>query len=59
MLLDLFDRYAIDTMQSVCLKEARVNASGPLEEETTLIGLTFGGYLRSKVYFFKKFCVKV
>ncbi|XP_031280673.1 ubiquitin carboxyl-terminal hydrolase 16-like [Pistacia vera] len=44
-----FLRYAIDTMQSVCLKEARVNASGPLEEETTLIGLTFGGYLRSKI----------
>ncbi|XP_041021352.1 ubiquitin carboxyl-terminal hydrolase 16-like [Juglans microcarpa x Juglans regia] len=44
-----FLRYAIDTMQSVCLKEARLDASGPLEEETTLIGLTFGGYLRSKI----------
>ncbi|KAL7245544.1 hypothetical protein ACSBR2_000806 [Camellia fascicularis] len=44
-----FLRYAIDTMQSVCLKEAGVNASGSLEEETTLIGLTFGGYLRSKI----------
>lgn len=42
-------RYAIDTMQSVCLKEAGVHASGSLEEETTLIGLTFGGYLRSRV----------
>ncbi|KAH7849246.1 hypothetical protein Vadar_015133 [Vaccinium darrowii] len=44
-----FLRYAIDTMQSVCLKEAGVYASGSLEEETTLIGLTFGGYLRSKI----------
>ncbi|XP_044475523.1 ubiquitin carboxyl-terminal hydrolase 16-like isoform X2 [Mangifera indica] len=44
-----FLRYAIDTMQSVCLKEARVNDSCLLEEETTLIGLTFGGYLRSKI----------
>lgn len=43
------DRNAIETMQSVCLKEGGVNASNPLEEETTLIGLTFGGYLRSKV----------
>ncbi|GAY41504.1 hypothetical protein CUMW_059960, partial [Citrus unshiu] len=44
-----FLRYAIDTMQSVCIEEAGVNASGPLEDETTLIGLTFGGYLRSKI----------
>ncbi|XP_057504573.1 ubiquitin carboxyl-terminal hydrolase 16-like [Actinidia eriantha] len=44
-----FLRYAIDTMQSACLKEAGVNASTSLEEETTLIGLTFGGYLRSKI----------
>ncbi|XP_059637309.1 ubiquitin carboxyl-terminal hydrolase 16 [Cornus florida] len=44
-----FLRYAIETMQSVCLKEAGVKASGSLEEETTLIGLTFGGYLRSKI----------
>lgn len=36
-------------MQSVCLAEPGVSASGSLEEETTLIGLTFGGYLRSKV----------
>ncbi|KAK3030734.1 hypothetical protein RJ639_036538 [Escallonia herrerae] len=42
-------RYAIDTMQSACLKEAGAKASGSLEEETTLIGLTFGGYLRSKI----------
>ncbi|KAG7966541.1 hypothetical protein I3843_08G055400 [Carya illinoinensis] len=44
-----FLRCAIDTMQSVCLKEAGLDASGPLEEETTLISLTFGGYLRSKI----------
>ena len=49
VLLSLTDRYAIETMQSVCLKEAGVNTSSSLEEETTLIGLTFGGYLRSKV----------
>lgn len=36
-------------MQSVCIQEVRVKGSGPLEEETTIIGLTFGGYLRSKV----------
>ncbi|KAM4077544.1 hypothetical protein ACJW30_12G145700 [Castanea mollissima] len=35
-------------MQSVCLKEAGVKASGSLEEETTLMGRTFGGYLRFK-----------
>ncbi|KAM3683440.1 hypothetical protein ACB098_12G147200 [Castanea mollissima] len=40
--------YAIDTMQSVCLKEAGVKASGSLEEETTVMGRTFGGYLRFK-----------
>ncbi|CAL5415047.1 unnamed protein product [Camellia sinensis] len=44
-----FLRYAIDTMQSVCLKEAGLNESSSLEDETTLIGLTFGGYLRSKI----------
>ncbi|XP_075648566.1 ubiquitin carboxyl-terminal hydrolase 16-like [Castanea sativa] len=44
-----FLRHAIDTMQSICLKEAGVKASGSLEEETTLMGLTFGGYLRSKI----------
>ncbi|XP_039012577.1 ubiquitin carboxyl-terminal hydrolase 17-like [Hibiscus syriacus] len=42
-----FLRYAVDAMQSVCLKEAR--ATGPLAEETSLIGLTFGGYLHSKI----------
>ncbi|KAL2892903.1 Ubiquitin carboxyl-terminal hydrolase 16 [Bienertia sinuspersici] len=44
-----FIRYAIDIMQSICLQEAGVNASGSLLEETTLMGLTFGGYLRSKI----------
>ncbi|KAE9458809.1 hypothetical protein C3L33_09237, partial [Rhododendron williamsianum] len=44
-----FLRYAIDAMQSVCLKEARVSSGSCLEEETSLIGLTFGGYLRSKI----------
>lgn len=44
-----FLRYAIDTMQSVCLREAETNVSGSAEEETTLVGLTFGGYLRSKI----------
>ena len=40
-------RCAVDTMQSVFLKEAP--AAGPFAEETTLVGLTFGGYLHSKV----------
>ncbi|XP_020213972.1 ubiquitin carboxyl-terminal hydrolase 16 [Cajanus cajan] len=44
-----FLRHVIDTMQSVCLMEAGVNASGSVEQDTTLIGLTFGGYLRSKI----------
>ncbi|KAL6180068.1 hypothetical protein ACLB2K_046736 [Fragaria x ananassa] len=44
-----FLRHAIDTMQSVCLMESGVNAPRSLKEETTLIGLTFGGYLRSKI----------
>ncbi|KAK8624234.1 hypothetical protein V6N13_065585 [Hibiscus sabdariffa] len=44
-----FLRYAIDAMQSVCLKEAGVVSSSCIEEESTLIGLTFGGYLRSKI----------
>ncbi|KAI9165768.1 hypothetical protein LWI28_020069 [Acer negundo] len=42
-----FLRCAVDTMQSVCLKEA--GAAGLLAEHTTLVGLTFGGYLRSKI----------
>ncbi|KAJ6405093.1 hypothetical protein OIU84_013130 [Salix udensis] len=43
-----FLRYTIDAMHSVCLKEAGVNALDSFEE-TTLLGLTFGGYLRSKI----------
>ncbi|KAM7262301.1 hypothetical protein ACFE04_021378 [Oxalis oulophora] len=42
-----FLRCAVDVMQSVFLKES--GAEGPLAEETTLVGLTFGGYLRSKI----------
>ncbi|CAH8374977.1 unnamed protein product [Eruca vesicaria subsp. sativa] len=42
-----FLRCAVDTMQSVFLKEA--DATGPFAEETTLVGLTFGGYLHSKI----------
>lgn len=34
-------------MQSVFLDEA--GAKGPSAEETTLVGMTFGGYLGSKV----------
>ncbi|CAL9090828.1 unnamed protein product [Musa textilis] len=45
-----FLRYAIDAMQSVCLKEAGAHAVDHLwAEETTLIQLTFGGYLQSKI----------
>ncbi|KAL0366371.1 UNVERIFIED_CONTAM: Ubiquitin carboxyl-terminal hydrolase 16 [Sesamum radiatum] len=45
-----FLRCAIDAMQFVCLKEAGVNVARSLDEETTLLGLTFGGYLQSKSY---------
>lgn len=44
-----FLRYAVDAMQSVCLKEAGKNAVGKQAEETTLIQQMFGGYLRSKI----------
>ncbi|CAL0307806.1 unnamed protein product [Lupinus luteus] len=44
-----FLRFAVETMQSVCLMEAAANASDSLKEETNLMGLTFGGYLRSKI----------
>ncbi|XP_010277575.1 PREDICTED: ubiquitin carboxyl-terminal hydrolase 17-like [Nelumbo nucifera] len=44
-----FLRYAIDAMQSICLREAGSNVDVPYAEETTLIGLIFGGYLRSKI----------
>ncbi|KAJ7943718.1 Ubiquitin carboxyl-terminal hydrolase [Quillaja saponaria] len=42
-----FLRCAVDTLQSACLKEA--GPVGPFAEETTLVGQTFGGYLRSKI----------
>ncbi|XP_019445403.1 PREDICTED: ubiquitin carboxyl-terminal hydrolase 17 [Lupinus angustifolius] len=42
-----FFRCVIDTMQSICLKNA--GKSSPLAEETTLVRYTFGGYLRSKI----------
>ncbi|KAL7104312.1 hypothetical protein ACP275_08G236100 [Erythranthe tilingii] len=42
-----FLRNVVDKMQSICLEEAGV--SGILAEDCTLMGLTFGGYLRSKV----------
>ncbi|KAL6504259.1 ubiquitin-specific protease [Orobanche gracilis] len=41
--------YAIDAMQLVCLKDAGVNVPSSLNEDTTLLGLTFGGYLQSKI----------
>ncbi|MQM08424.1 hypothetical protein Taro_041277 [Colocasia esculenta] len=44
-----FLRYAIDTMQSVCLKEHGLDSATRFAEETTLMQLTFGGYLRSKI----------
>ncbi|KAM0023945.1 putative ubiquitinyl hydrolase 1 [Helianthus debilis subsp. tardiflorus] len=44
-----FLRYVIDALQSVCIKESKRKSLNSLEEETTLIGLTFGGYLRSKI----------
>ncbi|XP_021758930.1 ubiquitin carboxyl-terminal hydrolase 17-like isoform X1 [Chenopodium quinoa] len=42
-----FLRYAVDTMQSVCVELS--GFSGPLGEESTLVGMTFGGYLYSKI----------
>ncbi|KAF8654384.1 hypothetical protein HU200_061565 [Digitaria exilis] len=44
-----FLRYAIDAMQSVCMKEARKGGALRSAEETTLVQLIFGGYLRSKI----------
>lgn len=50
-----FLRCAVDSMQSICLKEAGVSPSNTKGgkpspfEETNLIGLTFGGYIRSKI----------
>ncbi|KAL1569680.1 ubiquitinyl hydrolase 1 [Salvia divinorum] len=42
-----FLRNVVDKMQSICLEEAGV--SGSFAEDSTLMGLTFGGYLRSKI----------
>ncbi|XP_042023034.1 ubiquitin carboxyl-terminal hydrolase 17-like, partial [Salvia splendens] len=42
-----FLRNVVDKMQSTCLEEAGV--SGTFAEDSTLMGLTFGGYLRSKI----------
>lgn len=39
-------------MQSASMKEANANGAHKLAEETTLIQLMFGGYLRSKVFYF-------
>lgn len=44
-----FLRYSIDAMQTACLKEAGASALSEITEETTLIQLIFGGYLRSKI----------
>ncbi|OEL24021.1 Ubiquitin carboxyl-terminal hydrolase 17 [Dichanthelium oligosanthes] len=44
-----FLRYAIDAMQSVCMKEARKGGALKSAEETTLVQMIFGGYLRSKI----------
>jgi hypothetical protein len=43
-------RFAIDTMQSVCLDEfGGEKAVDPSSQETTLIQHIFGGYLQSQV----------
>ncbi|KAL2528150.1 Ubiquitin carboxyl-terminal hydrolase 17 [Forsythia ovata] len=42
-----FLRCVVETMQSICLEEA--GTPGLLDEESTLVGLTFAGYLRSKI----------
>ncbi|KNA20404.1 hypothetical protein SOVF_052480 [Spinacia oleracea] len=42
-----FLRYAVDTMQSVCVELA--GFVDPVREESTLVGMTFGGYLHSKI----------
>lgn len=45
-------RHVVETMQSICVMECGAVASDALKEQTNLVGLTFGGYLRSKVIFF-------
>ncbi|XP_057527652.1 ubiquitin carboxyl-terminal hydrolase 17-like [Amaranthus tricolor] len=42
-----FLRYAVDSMQSVCVELAGL--AGSVAEESTLVGMTFVGYLHSKV----------
>ncbi|CAI9777656.1 unnamed protein product [Fraxinus pennsylvanica] len=42
-----FLRCVVETMHSICLEEAGI--ADQLDEESTLVGLTFGGYLRSKI----------
>ncbi|KAF8117780.1 hypothetical protein N665_0008s0125 [Sinapis alba] len=45
-----FLRFVVDTMQSVCIKASEYDMPKTRKlEDTTLIGLTFGGYLRSKI----------
>uniref|UniRef100_A0A7N0V0M4 Uncharacterized protein n=1 Tax=Kalanchoe fedtschenkoi TaxID=63787 RepID=A0A7N0V0M4_KALFE len=44
-----FLRHVVDTMQSICMKEAQKKVADTAEEETTFVGLTFGGYLQSKI----------
>ncbi|KAL0873394.1 hypothetical protein Bca101_023099 [Brassica carinata] len=45
-----FLRFVVDTMQSVCIKASEYDMPKTRRlEDTTLIGLTFGGYLRSKI----------
>ncbi|XP_068641907.1 ubiquitin carboxyl-terminal hydrolase 17-like [Aristolochia californica] len=39
----------MDAMPSTCRKEAGCNARSPVAAETTLIQLTFGGFLKSKI----------
>lgn len=47
-------RYAIDTMQSVCIMESGTKTISAADEEKTVIGQTFGGYFRSKVQNFSQ-----
>ncbi|MED6148840.1 ubiquitin-specific protease [Stylosanthes scabra] len=44
-----FLRHTIEAMQSVFLMESELTSLDSLKEETNLMGLTFGGYLRSKI----------
>ncbi|KAL0738911.1 hypothetical protein Bca4012_015121 [Brassica carinata] len=45
-----FLRFVVDSMQSVCIKASQYDIPKTKKlEDTTLIGLTFGGYLRSKI----------